>query len=302
VLPHPVGRFFGAPNIECRVLLLAMPHPLIPPLADALEDWRQRIVGNRAQVERVREVADGSDFYAPVTRAFRAPDPRQQHEPTLEMLRSLLRPGDSVLDIGAGGGRYALPLALEAAEVLAVDPSEAMLRTLQDGAAQHRIQNVRAIHSAWPMTDPPGADITLAANVLYDIDGVEAFLAAMEASARRLCVLVMAEETPPTPIDRLWPEVHGEDRVELPALPELLALLLARETLFDVTLTERPSLTYERPEDALAQARRHTWVRPDGEKDRHLQAILRERMVERDGRYAFAWEPVRIGVVSWNPH
>jgi SAM-dependent methyltransferase len=220
-----------------------MPHPLIAPLADALEDWRQCIAGNRAQVDRMREVADGSDFYAPVTRAFRAPDPRQQHEPTLDVLRNLLRPGDSVLDIGAGGGRYALPLALDAAEVLAVDPSKAMLRTLQDGLlTRHRIQNVRAIHSAWPMTDPPGVDIALAAHVLYDIDDVEPFLAAMEASARRLCVLVMAEETPPTPIDRLWPEVHGEPRVELPALPELLALLLARGTLFDLTLTERPSL------------------------------------------------------------
>jgi SAM-dependent methyltransferase len=278
-----------------------MPHPLIPPLADALDDWRQRIFANRAQVERLREVPDGADFYAPVTRAFRAPDPRQQHEPTLEVLRSLVRPGESVLDIGAGGGRYALPLALEAAAVVAVDPSEAMLRTLQDSAAQHHVENVRTIHAAWPMIDPPAADVTLAANVLYDIDGVDAFLAAMEACARRLCVLVMAEETPPSPIDRLWPEVHGETRVELPALPELLALLLARRTLFDVTLIHRPSLTYDRPEDALAQARRHTWVRPEGEKDRHLQALLHERMVEREGRFALAWEPVRIGVVSWQP-
>ena len=70
-----------------------MPHPLIPPLADALDDWRQRIFANRAQVERLREVSDGADFYAPVTRAFHAPDPRQQHEPTLEVLRSLVRPG-----------------------------------------------------------------------------------------------------------------------------------------------------------------------------------------------------------------
>ncbi len=92
---------------------------------------------------------------------------------------------------------------------------------------------------------------------------------------------------------------HGEARAELPALREFLQLLLARGTLFEVRLAERPPLSWGRPEDALAQARRHTWVQPGGTKDIALQAVLRDRLVERDGRFAFGWEPVRIGIVTW---
>ena len=285
----------------------AVPHTgaamasLIPPLSDVLSEWRRRIEANREQVARLREIPEEADFYAPVTRTFRAPDPRQVDDPIVDVLRGLLQAGDTLLDIGAGGGRYALPMALMAREVIAVDPSPGMLATLTAGATEHEVRNVRAVQAAWPMPEPPSADVTLAANVLYDIDDVLAFVRAMEASTRRLCVAVLSEEVPPAPIDRLWPVVHAEARDELPALREFLQLLLARRTLFEVRLTERPPTSWARPEDALAQARRHTWVEPGGAKDMALQALLRERLVEHDGRLAFGWEPVRIGIVSWQP-
>ncbi len=95
--------------------------------------------------------------------------------------------------------------------------------------------------------------------------------------------------------------VHGEARAELPALREFLQVLLARGTLFEMRLTERPPASWAGADDALPQARRHTWVQPGGAKDVALQAVLRDRLVEREGRFAFGWDPVRIGVVSWVP-
>src|SRR5207302_5522139 len=86
-----------------------MSDALRPSQAQALEAWAARVRANREQVDQFRE-ANPSDFYAPVAGMFRA-DPRRRDEPTLEALRSILQPGDTLLDIGAGGGRYALPLA-----------------------------------------------------------------------------------------------------------------------------------------------------------------------------------------------
>src|SRR5437868_10389179 len=103
---------------------------LRPSSEAALAAWAARVRANREQVETVREAAP-SDFYAPVAEMFRA-DPQRRDEPTLEALRALVRPTDVVLDIGAGGGRYALPLALVAREVIALEPSEGMRRVLQD--------------------------------------------------------------------------------------------------------------------------------------------------------------------------
>ena len=62
---------------------------------------------------------------------------------------------------------------------------------------------------------------------------------------------------------------------------------------------ERPPQTYERPEQLTTWLRQQLWTTPDGPKDLRLQQVVRERLTERDGRYALSWNPVRIGVVTW---
>ena len=58
---------------------------------------------------------------------------------------------------------------------------------------------------------------------------------------------------------------------------------------------------YDSLDAALQFARIQTWVQPGGTKDRQLQALLRERLVERDGRFAFTWYPPLQGIVTWRP-
>jgi hypothetical protein len=265
--------------------------------------WAHRVRANREQVERFREAPDGADFYAPVASMFRA-DPHRRDEPALEVLRFLVRPGETLVDIGAGGGRYALPLSLVAREVIALEPSEGMLAVLREGMTEHGITNVRAIQGRWPEIAADldlTADVALIAHVGYDIEAICPFLDAMEAAARRLCVAVLLERQPTFTIDRLWPEVHGEERAALPSLPEFLVLLLARGRLFEVRLTERAPLSYPNHDEALALVRRQLWTRPGSARDLLARRLVGERMVERDGRYALSWEPLRIGVVSWVP-
>lgn len=278
--------------------MTAMGDALRPSAEAALEAWAARVRANREQVEQFRE-ASPKDFYAPIAGMFRA-DPRRRDEPTLEVLRELVQPSDVVLDIGAGGGRYALPLALEAREVVAIEPSEGMRRVLAEGMAEHQINNIRVSDARWP----DGArqlrgDVALMSHIGYDIENIGAFLDAMESAASRLCVTVLLSQPPPTEADRLWPLVHGVERAALPSLPEFLVLLLARGRLFEVRLVERPPQSYEHPDQALTWLRQQLWTAPDGEKDRLLQRLVHDRSQQRDGRYALSWEPVRVGVVIW---
>jgi hypothetical protein len=112
----------------------------------------------------------------------------------------------------------------------------------------------------------------------------------------------MLFEQPPTRFfDRLWPEIHGEQRDALPALPEFLAVLLARGRIFEVRLAERNGPEYESVQQAENFARRQTWVRPGGSRDALLQAAIRGTLQERDGRYSFDWRAGRVGIVSWLP-
>ena len=273
---------------------------LRPTADEALAAWAARVRGNREQAERVREGTEGPDFYAPVASGFKA-DPRRTNEPALALLQSLVQPGDTWLDIGAGGGRYALPLALAAREVIAVDPSTAMLAVLSESMAEYGISNVRVIQGKWPLAEAPTADCSLIAHIGYDIEALGPFLDAMEASSRRLCVAILLSRAPSAAAEPAWPLIHGEPRIPLPGLPEFLALLTARGRLFEVRLTERPAMHYHTPEVALGFLRQQLFIQEGGEKDRQLQRLLPELLHEVDGGFAVAREGSPVGVVSWSP-
>jgi SAM-dependent methyltransferase len=277
-----------------------MSDALGPAAAEALATWRARVRANREQAERLREGEPPRDFYAAVASDFRA-NPRRTDEPALELLRSLVRPGETWLDIGAGGGRYALPLALLAGEVIAVDPSEGMTRVLREGMAEHGISNIRLVSARWPMDAGPSADVALIAHIGYDIEEIGPFLDAMEASARRLCVAVLVTPSPPQPAEQFWPPIHGEPRVALPSLTEFLVLLLARQRLFELRLFERNPVAHAEREAPLAWLYQQLFVAPDTAKGQRLAALAREAITERHGRWALSWTPMSLGVVTWQP-
>ena len=109
--------------------------PFAPDTVALETAWADRVRGNRDQVDRLREVADPADFYAPVATLFRA-EPDRTDDPVLDRLLELARPGERWLDIGAGAGRYALPLARRVGDVVAIDPSAAMLGLLSEAMAE----------------------------------------------------------------------------------------------------------------------------------------------------------------------
>jgi molybdenum cofactor cytidylyltransferase len=265
--------------------------------------WAERVRANREQVERLREVADGTDFYAPVSSLFRA-DPARDDDPVLAALLEIAEPEETWLDIGAGAGRYALPLARVVREVVAVDPSAAMLDGLRAGMAEHSIGNLRPIEARWPMAaEAPSADVALIAHVGYDVEAIGPFVEAMERAARRLCVAVMMQRAPASQADSFWPPVHGEARVPLPALPEFVDLLRAGGRDVSVRTVPAETRRFASREDVARAVRRQLWIADEGEKQVRFERALDE-IVEGDdeGRYALAGvEPVALGIVTWEP-
>ncbi len=267
--------------------------------------WSERVLANREQAERLRET-QLPDFYAPVTAQFVA-DPRRTDEPALDVLRASARPDHVWLDIGAGAGRYALPLALAVREVVAVEPSAGMRRALQAGIGEHGIDNIRIVAGTWPdaadqLGPLPAADVSLIAHVAYDIEPIWPFLAAMEAAARERCIAVLTDRSPASLADPLWPLVHGEQRVPLPALPELLEIVRAHGRDTEVIRVERVSRTFETVPALAAFLRRQLFIAEGGGKDRRLLELLPDVIAARDGGWSLAAQPAAsIGIVTWMP-
>jgi SAM-dependent methyltransferase len=276
--------------------------PLRPEAAALLAAWARRVRADAEQVERFGERHHDSDYYGPIADRFRA-DPRRTDDPPLDALLTLARPDETWLEVGAGGGRYTLPLALATREVIAVEPSPGMLGVLREGLDEHRIRNVRPVEGRWPAAAGPDteADVALIAHVGYDVEQIGPFLDALELSARRLCVAMLYWRRPSSALDRLWPAVHGVERAPLPELRDLVTLLMARGRPVDVRLLEQAAPSFGTPDRVLEQARHQTWVRPGSDADRRLEAALRERPVEREERFAFDWAPAYLGLLTWTP-
>ena len=279
-------------------------------LARALEVvWASRVVANREQVERIREVPDGADFYAPVNSLFRA-DPTRTDDPVLDALMTLVRPGETWLDVGAGAGRFALPIARaldsSGGSVIALDASPSMLESLREIADDYAIENVRTIEGRWPPVDRAAsdveADVVLIAHVGYDIEAIGPFVDAMESAARRLCVAVLMERQPSSIADVCWPPVHGEARVPLPALPEFVELLRARGRNVEVTMLEREPRRFDRRDELAGFLRRQLGIADGGEKERRFLEAAETLIVEDDGRFGVVGQrALPVGIAVWTP-
>ena len=280
-------------------------------LAAAIEAaWGARIRANRDQVDRIREVPDGSDFYAPVNSLFRA-DPTRTDDPVLDALLALVRSGEIWLDIGAGAGRFALPIARaldpSGGSVVALDASPSMLEGLREIAEDYAIENVRTVETRWPPADTRSAidfeaDVALIAHVGYDIEAIGPFIDALEGAAGRLCVAVLMERVPASAVDPFWPPVHGEERVPLPALPDVIELLDARGRQPSVERVTVQPRRFESRDALEAFVRRQLWIDPAGPKEARLQTALDELVgPDGDGWAIKGRGPVDVGIVTWAP-
>jgi hypothetical protein len=135
----------------------------------------------------------------------------------------------------------------------------------------------------------------------YDIEDIGPFLDAAERVARRTCVAVVGEAAMTTVANLFWAQIHGEPRVPLPALPELVTLLMARGRVPSIALAPRAPAAFATLDDLLSMARRQLWVRPGSDRDARLTELVSQRAVQRDPGWTLETSPARIGVVAWEP-
>lgn len=277
---------------------------LLRPTADeAFAAYEALVAANREQVERLRELQPPSsgDFWADRAPRFR---PGEMDAPEAEALIAIARPDDVWLDIGAGGGRFALPLAKATRRVVAVEPSEAMRAVMAESATSAGVANVEAIELRWPPPPsraPEPVDGTLAANVLYDAHDLREFLEAMEAATRRVCAVILSDRAPSTPDPAIWQELYGEPLRALPGLREFLAVLGAWGRRFDVrTYPVGPSAPMEL-ERAVEDSRWRYWIARGGAQEARLGELLRERYALPSGLLQLPPRRNYSAVVWWEP-
>ncbi len=259
-------------------------------------EWRRIVEEEYEQVESIREWRD-EDHYEPVAHHFAA-DPYREDDEIVNRLKSFAGPETTWLDIGAGGGRNAFPLALVSRQVIAVEPSAGMRGVLANQAEEHGITNVAVHDYHWPDgADQLSADISLNAHVGYDIRNINEFIDGLERASRSLCITLLMDRSPSGGFVRLWEQVHGFKRQQLPAMREFLHLLLARGVSPEVELYPRKHREWAEG-DLIRSARQRLWLVEGSEKDGKLQQLLAEERAAGVNDYQ---QPTMIALIRWTP-
>jgi len=147
-----------------------------------------------------------------------------------------------VLDIGAGPGILALPLAPLVRDVTAVEPGAGMVEVLKKHAEQEGIRNIACVQKTWEEVDPtrdlsPLYDIVIASLSLTMHDIHEA-LAKMDAVAAGSVHLFWFADMPfwERMYADLWMPLHGHPHYPGPKADCLFGVLYQMGIFPDVTM------------------------------------------------------------------
>lgn len=177
-----------------------------------LSPIRRRATDNQAvKMNRWNKMA--ADFAERISTRNR----EAEREKIIEQLvaRDILRPGVSVLDIGAGPGAWSLPLAGVAGHVTALEPSDGMADILQDRITDQNIGNITIDRRTWQSVDLDadgwrGRFDLVFASMTPGIDGPES-IHKMIAASRDACYLsAFAGPKWQDQYDELWQTFFNE--------------------------------------------------------------------------------------------
>ncbi len=235
--------------------------------------------------------------------AARQDNPDRTDDPVLNSLYAAVGPQTTVLDIGGGTGRYAIPLASRAKHVTVVDPSDGSVERLQSIAAERGITNITAITSDWETADVEAADIVLCSLVLHHVPDIQPFMLKLAQMATDRVMVVEMMEFPGMIETPFYQRVHGSDPTPLPALPDLMNVLWEMDVHPDLEMfpSTPPRLEADKA-GALEYLRGRLGVEAGTEKDKRLQSAITELIEETpSGLIIKGVKPQRLGIVSWRP-
>lgn len=152
-------------------------------------------------LQRARRSPDKAAFWNERAKHFKPRETRPYARDFIALMEA--RPGESVMDMGCGGGSIAIPLAQVGHPVLAADFSPAMLHALQEGIDCHGLQKLidprlLAWDDDWPVhgIEPKSVDIAIASRSIATSDLQAALLKLDTVARRRCCISLVANASP----------------------------------------------------------------------------------------------------------
>jgi SAM-dependent methyltransferase len=208
---------------------------------------------------------------------------RGESTPSLDAVERLAGVSCSVLDVGAGAGRYSVYLAGSGHRVTAVERSPGMVAALADACTG---LDVGIVEGSWPEVAEmiPEHDVVLCAHLVYDVQDIAPFVSALGARAGAGVVIEMTPSHPWSNLTPLYRALHDLDRPAGPTEADLVPVL--REELSvdpQVETWWRPADLWYESWDELLDFYGRRLVLPKARWG-ELRALLEPDVFDIDGR------------------
>ena len=275
---------------------------MITEFQDAVDRWHSQVRRHHSQSIAAQQNFDpNQDFWEGMAQNFKD-DPFRKGDPVIDRLEQEFAECRTLVDIGGGAGRLALPLSLSREAVTVVDSSKSMLLELQDSCEEAKIENVSSVFGLWEDAVIDIHEGALCSHVTYGIENIGKFLGNVNLYASKRVVFIAFMKSPQAHLESLWREVHEEERVHLPGVPELMDVLWQLGIAPELNIIEHlgPHI-YGSEKDAISDLRRRLYVNQGTRKDEILTRVLKSDLKPTEQGMELANSDGRIScLISWN--
>ena len=209
----------------------------------------------------------------------------------------------TVIDVGAGAGRYAVPLASAVRHVTLVEPSPAMAQLAREQFERVGRDNWTLVEQGWLQADGlDPASAVLLANVLNPHEDIEDWIDRALSLARGWLFIVHGSIPEVTPhMQRVARAFHGEERAPQPGISDLIPALHDMDIYPDVVMFERRfARSYADAADAARQIASTLLIESSEDALAHIRALVEPDLRERpDGRVALPTVTAPHALLTW---
>ncbi len=208
-------------------------------------------------------------------------------DPLYLKLRQEVTRDTTVLDVGAGTGRFSLALAPYAQYVTAVEPNATMLNYLKRDAIGEELPNISLLYTSWQEAPTDlSADIVICSHVLYPIWDIDTFITKLRTATHRACYIYMRAVHFDTTTSSLWKHFHGDERRPAPGYIHALDVLFEMGIYADVEIVRMPGGLRYPSLDGATEELLEQLILPDDKQTRgELRRLLEIWLIERDGAF-----------------
>ncbi len=273
-------------------------------MESAIQRWNEILDARAQQMDAAYAKLNrtSADFWERRASGFhRSTKDTVVQDPLFSRLREKVSSRSSVLDVGAGTGRFSLALAPLVDHVIAVEPSAAMLNFLRQDAAAKELTNISFVQSTWQeASDSLQADVVICSHVVYPIRDIEPFLLKLQAASLQACYIYARATHIDALTADLWRHFHHDDRCMPPAYIHVLDVLYEMGIYANVDIVAvSPSLRYPSLDVAVTEMTEQL-ILPNDEKTRiELRALLHEWLVEVDGVLVPPLKKMVSAIIWW---